>query len=116
LALAKVQGPPGGGEEKVFLIFANADPLKDYCDYIDHYSESGSSRKCSVLERFRLLSFYFVIYSQTKVESPKSLKSEGELPGKRLLERIFDLAIIGGGVNGCGIARDAAGRGNSVFL
>jgi glycerol-3-phosphate dehydrogenase len=33
-----------------------------------------------------------------------------------LLDRIFDLAIIGGGVNGCGIARDAAGRGNSVFL
>jgi glycerol-3-phosphate dehydrogenase len=32
------------------------------------------------------------------------------------LERIFDLAIIGGGVNGCGIARDAAGRGNTVFL
>jgi glycerol-3-phosphate dehydrogenase len=32
------------------------------------------------------------------------------------LERIFDLTIIGGGVNGCGIARDAAGRGNSVFL
>ena len=34
----------------------------------------------------------------------------------RLLERIYDLAIVGGGVNGCGIARDAAGRGNSVFL
>jgi glycerol-3-phosphate dehydrogenase len=32
------------------------------------------------------------------------------------LNRIFDLAIIGGGVNGCGIARDAAGRGISVFL
>ena len=32
------------------------------------------------------------------------------------MERIFDLAIIGGGVNGCGIARDAVGRGNSVFL
>ena len=29
---------------------------------------------------------------------------------------IFDLAIIGGGVNGVGIARDAVGRGNSVFL
>ncbi len=29
---------------------------------------------------------------------------------------LFDLAIIGGGVNGCGIARDAAGRGLSVFL
>lgn len=30
--------------------------------------------------------------------------------------QVFDLAIVGGGVNGCGIARDAAGRGNSVFL
>lgn len=30
--------------------------------------------------------------------------------------QIFDLAIIGGGVNGCGIARDAAGRGLSVFV
>src|SRR3990172_8864138 len=29
---------------------------------------------------------------------------------------IFDLAIIGGGVNGCGIARDATGRGLKVFL
>ncbi len=28
----------------------------------------------------------------------------------------YDLAVIGGGVNGCGIARDAAGRGLSVFL
>jgi glycerol-3-phosphate dehydrogenase len=32
------------------------------------------------------------------------------------LDKVFDLAIIGGGVNGCGIARDAVGRGNSVFL
>ena len=29
---------------------------------------------------------------------------------------IFDLVIIGGGVNGCGIARDAAGRGLTVLL
>ncbi len=28
----------------------------------------------------------------------------------------YDLAIIGGGINGCGIARDAAGRGLSVIL
>src|SRR4029453_8449439 len=28
----------------------------------------------------------------------------------------FDLAIIGGGVNGAGIARDAAGRGLRVLL
>jgi glycerol-3-phosphate dehydrogenase len=32
------------------------------------------------------------------------------------LDHIFDLLIIGGGINGCGIARDAAGRGNSVVL
>ena len=28
----------------------------------------------------------------------------------------YDLAIIGGGINGCGIARDAVGRGWSVYL
>lgn len=28
----------------------------------------------------------------------------------------YDLCIIGGGINGCGIARDAAGRGLSVLL
>ncbi|MDQ8732374.1 glycerol-3-phosphate dehydrogenase [Bradyrhizobium sp. LHD-71] len=32
------------------------------------------------------------------------------------MDQVFDLAIIGGGINGCGIARDAAGRGFSVFL
>ena len=30
--------------------------------------------------------------------------------------RAYDLAIIGGGITGCGIARDAAGRGFSVLL
>ncbi len=29
---------------------------------------------------------------------------------------LYDIAVIGGGVNGCGIARDAAGRGMSVYL
>ena len=29
---------------------------------------------------------------------------------------VFDLAVIGGGINGCGIARDAVGRGASVVL
>lgn len=29
---------------------------------------------------------------------------------------IYDVFVIGGGVNGCGIARDAVGRGYSVFL
>lgn len=35
---------------------------------------------------------------------------------EQVFEHVFDLAIIGGGINGCGIARDAAGRGCSVFL
>ena len=29
---------------------------------------------------------------------------------------VYDILIIGGGINGCGIARDATGRGFSVFL
>ena len=29
---------------------------------------------------------------------------------------VYDVFVIGGGVNGCGIARDAAGRGYSVYL
>ena len=33
-----------------------------------------------------------------------------------LAPTIVDIAVIGGGINGCGIARDAVGRGWSVFL
>ena len=32
------------------------------------------------------------------------------------MSEMFDIAIVGGGVNGCGIARDAAGRGLKVLL
>jgi glycerol-3-phosphate dehydrogenase len=32
------------------------------------------------------------------------------------LSRVVDLIVIGGGINGCGVARDAAGRGLSVVL
>ncbi len=32
------------------------------------------------------------------------------------MTQLYDIAIIGGGINGCGIARDAAGRGMSVIL
>src|ERR1019366_935711 len=52
-----------------------------------------------------------LIQTESKIAEAKASRR-----GKRRLKRIFDLAIIGGGVNGCGIARDAAGRGNSVFL
>ncbi len=32
------------------------------------------------------------------------------------MNSIYDVFVIGGGVNGCGVARDAAGRGYSVYL
>ena len=31
-------------------------------------------------------------------------------------DRIHDIFVIGGGINGCGIARDAVGRGYTVAL
>src|SRR5271169_6809758 len=31
-------------------------------------------------------------------------------------KQVFDIAVVGGGINGVGIARDAAGRGLSVLL
>jgi glycerol-3-phosphate dehydrogenase len=31
-------------------------------------------------------------------------------------DQLFDVAVIGGGINGCGIARDATGRGAKVLL
>ena len=33
-----------------------------------------------------------------------------------MTQKIYDVCIIGGGINGCGIARDMAGRGISVKL
>ena len=33
-----------------------------------------------------------------------------------MTEEMYDLAVIGGGINGCAVARDAAGRGCSVAL
>src|SRR5258708_35621784 len=62
---------------------------------------------------FHLLSHLVVIYSKPKAKSPKRI---GERRGSALLDRIFYLLIIGGGINGCGIALDATGRRNTVFL
>ncbi|TLX56674.1 glycerol-3-phosphate dehydrogenase [Stutzerimonas nosocomialis] len=38
------------------------------------------------------------------------------LPPHAPLAEVYDLAVVGGGINGVGIAADAAGRGLSVFL
>jgi len=37
-------------------------------------------------------------------------------PGPSAAGDVYDLVVIGGGINGCGIARDAAGRGMRVLL
>jgi glycerol-3-phosphate dehydrogenase len=66
-----------------------------------------------VSQRFHLAFAFLCDLIQTESQIAET---NGRAPGKRLLDRIFDLAIIGGGINGCGVARDAAGRGNSVFL
>ena len=31
-------------------------------------------------------------------------------------QKVYDIFVVGGGINGCGIARDAAGRGYGVYL
>jgi glycerol-3-phosphate dehydrogenase len=38
------------------------------------------------------------------------------MPSISGMEKSCDLLVVGGGINGCGIARDAAGRGLSVIL
>ena len=38
------------------------------------------------------------------------------MPDETLESAMFDLLVVGGGINGAGIARDAAGRGLSVLL
>src|SRR5258707_12870670 len=43
-------------------------------------------------------------------------KTNWRTAGKRPLDRIFYLAIIGGGINGWRIARHVAGRGDFFFL
>src|SRR3990172_829315 len=35
---------------------------------------------------------------------------------RAMMDRVYDLAIVGGGINGAGIAADAAGRGLHVLL
>lgn len=46
----------------------------------------------------------------------KAIKRRGVTRVSTLDEKNWDLLIVGGGINGAGIARDAAGRGLSVLL
>jgi glycerol-3-phosphate dehydrogenase len=50
-------------------------------------------------------------------DADRRIDGEGRLPHRKPMQGpVHDLAVIGGGINGCGIARDAQGRGLSVFL
>jgi glycerol-3-phosphate dehydrogenase len=46
----------------------------------------------------------------------RRVRSRGSRRSRHLSETAYDLVIVGGGINGCGIARDAAGRGLKVLL
>lgn len=45
-----------------------------------------------------------------------ALRGAAKPSGAYVMDKPYDLFVIGGGINGCGIARDAAGRGLSVAL
>src|SRR6266852_8995974 len=51
-----------------------------------------------------------MLQPHSKRQGPRRIPQRGHVAAP------FDLAIIGGGINGCGIARDAAGRGLAVYL
>ncbi|CUH48168.1 Aerobic glycerol-3-phosphate dehydrogenase [Ruegeria atlantica] len=51
-----------------------------------------------------------------RVNEPGFSNKENHPDMERHTDKVTDLFIIGGGINGCGIARDAAGRGLSVTL
>jgi len=48
--------------------------------------------------------------------SPSLHAAPGSSPGALLSETDCDVLVVGGGINGCGIARDLAGRGWRVLL
>src|SRR5258706_423837 len=52
-------------------------------------------------------------YAQARRRAHRIIR---RLPRSAPLPAVYDLLVIGGGVNGAGIARDAAGRGLSVLL
>ena len=57
--------------------------------------------------------FYAIAFEQAEYDIPIE---GGARVSDQTTSDIVDLCIIGGGINGCGIARDAAGRGMSVEL
>jgi glycerol-3-phosphate dehydrogenase len=63
-----------------------------------------------------LISFN-IVYITTHALEAAAVNRAGEASlDQRDQQDVVDLFVIGGGINGCGIARDAAGRGMSVEL
>ena len=50
------------------------------------------------------------------ISKSPTVRTPLEVPVSDAVNDTCDLLIIGGGINGCGIARDAAGRGLKVVL
>jgi glycerol-3-phosphate dehydrogenase len=86
------------------------------------------ARPCSCARLCDVSKRYFRFCANTKINVAKTrtiwfVKAQkmriwwgGLMVSERANTKVADLFIIGGGINGCGIARDAAGRGLSVCL
>ena len=106
------------GEEKVrdLILRRREAPSRRMKAPLSRHIEAHKPDGCAQSSRVPRFHLAFVFLCDLLQSESKIAEVNRRSPGKRSLDRVFDLAIIGGGINGCGIARDAAGRGNSVFL
>ena len=65
---------------------------------------------CEIVDSVQVISVQYVILRTLIQNQIRELKKHMDL------KKVYDLFIIGGGINGCGVAADAAGRGLSVYL
>ena len=77
-----------------------------------HVADATRRPNCSAELSFRLRT---KCRSDTNIQTGQAADQAARRGGRQLGEQV-DLLIVGGGINGAGIARDAAGRGLSVLL
>ncbi|MGO4667926.1 glycerol-3-phosphate dehydrogenase [Bosea sp. 2RAB26] len=65
---------------------------------------------------FRFTYSKIIIKAKSNLKRSPASRRDAVTAVPEIAAQPYDLAIIGGGVNGCGIARDASGRGASVIL
>ena len=65
---------------------------------------------CEIVDSVQVICAQYVILLKRIQNQIRELKKHMDL------KKVYDLFIIGGGINGCGVAVDAAGRGLNVYL